>query len=219
MKAAIIFTGSGPILVLTTFEPLESPGFIQRLAARGIAKFIACEVAVDKVKKLYGTRFSVIAGDLSKTDDLRVMDIDGHHVFNSFSFEDMGPPIHSPSAGGAARGLLPRESQPRPEAEEEAEGEWLYVQIDEYCNLVDSSYVPMVGSHITPSIPVQSAEGPQKARFRINGQGIIYNATPEVLNGHHVVLHGRSSPPLGRTDAEPPACRWRFDPAAGWTCV
>lgn len=97
MKAAMVFTGSGPILILTTFESLDSPGLLERLAARGIKKFIAHEVNVEKVKKQYGTRFSVIMGDLSQTDDLRVMDIDGHHVFNSFSFEELGPAVYYPS--------------------------------------------------------------------------------------------------------------------------
>ncbi len=98
MKAALIFTGSGPILVLTTFETLEAPEFIQRLGARGITKFIAHEVSVEDVKKRYGTRFSIILGDLSQSDDLRVMDIDGHHVFNSFAFTELGPAIYYPSS-------------------------------------------------------------------------------------------------------------------------
>jgi len=97
MKAAMIFTGSGPILVLTTYESLESREFVERLGARGIAKFIAHEVSVEKVRKQYGTRFSVIMGDLSQTDDLRVMDIDGHHVFNSFAFDELGEPIYYPA--------------------------------------------------------------------------------------------------------------------------
>ncbi len=97
MKAGLIFTGSGPILVLTTYESLEAPEFIQRLAARGIPKFIAHEVSVEQVKKRYGARFSIILGDLSQSDDLRVMDIDGHHVFNSFSFEELGPAIYHPA--------------------------------------------------------------------------------------------------------------------------
>jgi hypothetical protein len=98
MKAAMIFTGSGPILILTTFEALDSPGLLERLAARGIKKFIGHEVDLEKVKKQYGTRYSVILGDLSQTDDLRVMDIDGHHVFNSFSFDELGPAVyHSPT--------------------------------------------------------------------------------------------------------------------------
>ena len=90
MKAAMVFTGSGPILILTSFDSLEHPTLSEKLGARGITKYIAYEVSVDKVKKLYGTRFSIILGDLSQTDDLRVMDIDGHHVFNSFSFEELG---------------------------------------------------------------------------------------------------------------------------------
>ena len=65
LKAALIFTGSGPILVLTTFESLQAPDFIQKLGARGISKFIAHEVSLELVKERYGTRFSVIMGDLS----------------------------------------------------------------------------------------------------------------------------------------------------------
>jgi len=96
MKAAMVFTGSGPILILTSFDSFEHPSLSEKLAARGIAKYIAYEVSVDKVRKLYGARFSIILGDLSQTDDLRVMDIDGHHVFNSFSFEELEPPIYYP---------------------------------------------------------------------------------------------------------------------------
>jgi len=97
MKAAMIFTGSGPILILTSFESLAHSALSEKLGARGITKYIAYEVSVDKVKKQYGTRFSIILGDLSQTDDMRVMDIDGHHVFNSFSFEELGPPIYYPA--------------------------------------------------------------------------------------------------------------------------
>ncbi len=97
MKAAMVFTGSGPILILTSFDSLQHPTLCEKLGARGISKYITYEVSVDKVKKLYGTRFSIILGDLSQTDDLRVMDIDGHHVFNSFTFEELGPPIYYPA--------------------------------------------------------------------------------------------------------------------------
>jgi len=98
MKAAVVFTGSGPILVLTTFESLSDPAFVERLGARGMKKFIAHEVPVEKVRKMYGNRYEVILGDLSQSDDLRVMDIDGHHVFNSFSFDELGPGVYFPSS-------------------------------------------------------------------------------------------------------------------------
>ena len=97
MKAAMIFTGSGPILILTSFESLADPALSEKLMARGINKYIAYEVSVDKVKRQYGTRFSIILGDLSQTDDMRVMDIDGHHVFNSFSLDELGTPIYYPA--------------------------------------------------------------------------------------------------------------------------
>lgn len=94
MKAGVIFTGTGPILILTTFDSLKEPRLAEKLVARGIRKFIAYEVPVEKVKQKYGTHYSVILGDLSQTDDLRILDIDGHHVFYNFSFEEMGEPYY-----------------------------------------------------------------------------------------------------------------------------
>jgi hypothetical protein len=94
MKAGIIFTGTGPILVLTTFESFKHPKFAEKLSAKGIKKFIAYELPVDKVKERYGAHFSVITSDLHQADDLRVLDYDGHHAFSSFSFEEMGQPIY-----------------------------------------------------------------------------------------------------------------------------
>ncbi len=68
MKAAMIMTGTGPILILTSFDSIEHPGLAEKLETRGINRFIAYEVPVEKVKKMYGMRFSVISGDLSQTD-------------------------------------------------------------------------------------------------------------------------------------------------------
>jgi hypothetical protein len=92
MKAGIVFTGTGPILILTTYDSLKEPRLAEKLKARGMKKFIAYEVPLEKVKQRYGTHFSVIMGDLSQTDDLRILDIDGHHVFLNFTFEEMGDP-------------------------------------------------------------------------------------------------------------------------------
>ena len=94
MKAGIFFTGSGPILVLTTYDSFMEPVFVGKLDAKGIKKFVAREVPVDRVKSLYGNHYSVVMGDLSQSDDLRVMDYNGHNVFYNFSFSEMGDPVY-----------------------------------------------------------------------------------------------------------------------------
>ena len=93
MKAGIFFTGSGPILILASYDSLTNNSFIKKLAVKGIEKFIAYEVPLDIAEKKYGTRFKTIVNDLQDKDDLRVLDWDGHHVFDSFSIKDLGNPI------------------------------------------------------------------------------------------------------------------------------
>jgi hypothetical protein len=46
------------------------------------------------VQKKYGVHFSIVMGDLKQTDDLRVLDYDGYHVFNTFSFKEMGEAVY-----------------------------------------------------------------------------------------------------------------------------
>jgi hypothetical protein len=93
MKAGIFFTGTGPILVLTTYDALDDARLIEKLLAKGIKKFIAYEISEEHVKEKYGMHYKVILGDLHQTNDLRVLDYDGHHVFYNFSFEEFGEPI------------------------------------------------------------------------------------------------------------------------------
>ena len=93
MKAAVILTGTGPILILTSYDALDDEKFVEKLDAKGIKKFIAREVSVDSVKDKYGQHFPVVMGDLKQTDDLRVMDYNGHRVFANFSFAEMGEPV------------------------------------------------------------------------------------------------------------------------------
>ena len=94
MKAGIFFTGTGPILILTSYESLDDPKLVEKLALKGIKKYIAFEIQDDLVKEKYGKHFNVILGDLKQEDDLRVLDYDGHHVFYNFSIDEMGEPIY-----------------------------------------------------------------------------------------------------------------------------
>ena len=93
MKAGIFFTGSGPILILTSFDSFTEPKLIDMLQAKGIKKFIAYEVPEGAVKEKYGNHYNVVMSDLRQIDDLRVLDYDGHHVFYNFSFGDFGEPV------------------------------------------------------------------------------------------------------------------------------
>lgn len=94
MKAGIIFTGTGPILILTTFDSFEDPKLVEKLGIKGIKKFIASEVPLEKAKTKYGNHYTVIMGDLNQTDDLRVLDYNGYNVFHNFSFSELGKPIY-----------------------------------------------------------------------------------------------------------------------------
>lgn len=93
MKAALVLTGSGPILVLTTHDSLTDPDLVARFAAKGIRKFVAFEVPVEEVRARYGAHFDVVMDDLRQEDDLRVVDEDGHRVYADFSLRALGPPV------------------------------------------------------------------------------------------------------------------------------
>ena len=90
MKAGIIFTGTGPILILTTYESFADGKLVEKLGHKGIKKFMAYEVPLDLVRQKYGQQYDMIMKDVKQTDDLRVLDFDGHKIFYSFSFTDLG---------------------------------------------------------------------------------------------------------------------------------
>ena len=92
MKAGVIFTGTGPILILTTFDSFLSEEFADKLRQKGIKKYIACEVDIELCRKRYGQHFDAILKDVKQEDDLRVLDYNGHNVFYIFSFKELGQP-------------------------------------------------------------------------------------------------------------------------------
>lgn len=93
VRAYLVFTGSGPILLLVTFPSLTDPRLLGKLAHKGIAKFIAYEVPVERARALYGATFAAVAGDLAGVEDLRVLDFNGHHIFAAFRLDELGVPI------------------------------------------------------------------------------------------------------------------------------
>ena len=93
MKAGIIFTGTGPILILTSYDSFNDPKFVQKLQAKGIMKYIAYELDVDEVRRKYGAKYDSIMNDVMQEEDLRVLDYNGHNVFYNFSFRELGAPV------------------------------------------------------------------------------------------------------------------------------
>jgi hypothetical protein len=93
MRAYLIFTGSGPILILTTHASVSDERLVAKLKHKGIAKFIGYEVPIDRVRKCYGVPFEVIAADLAGHEDVRVLDFNGHHIFASFRLSELGDPV------------------------------------------------------------------------------------------------------------------------------
>jgi hypothetical protein len=90
MKTYMLITGSGPIVVLTSH-------LIEKLAGKGIQKFIGYEIPIGLAKQRYGAHFSLVQGDVRETDDLRVLDYDGSRAFNLFRFSELGSPLlHEP---------------------------------------------------------------------------------------------------------------------------
>ena len=94
MKAGIIFTGTGPILILTTYDSFDDSKLVEKLKTKGITKYIASELSLDKVKAKYGNQYNVVLGDLHQSDDLRVLDYNGYNVFHNFKFSEMAKPVY-----------------------------------------------------------------------------------------------------------------------------
>ncbi len=91
MKVFLLMTASGPLMILTSHSSIEDPVIIEKLAAKGITKYLAYEVPLELAKQRYTGHFDIVANDLHETDDLRVLDYSGERVFRLFSFAELGP--------------------------------------------------------------------------------------------------------------------------------
>jgi hypothetical protein len=64
MKAYMLMTKSGPIVVLTSHASILDAFLLEKLADKGIEKFIAYEIPIDLAQQQYGAHFTVVRGDL-----------------------------------------------------------------------------------------------------------------------------------------------------------
>ena len=93
MNAFFLFTGSGPLVVLSSHKSIDDPLLLSKLAAKGIDKFIAYSVPIELAQSRYGQHFEVVSKDLKESDDLKVLDFNGARAFHLFTFSEMGPPV------------------------------------------------------------------------------------------------------------------------------
>ena len=94
IRAYIVFAGSGPLLLLSTYPKLTDERMVSKLRYKGIDKFIAYEVQLDAVKERYAGSFANVAKDLEGgEEDLRVLDFNGHQIMANFSLDALGTPI------------------------------------------------------------------------------------------------------------------------------
>ncbi|MDE2006364.1 MAG: hypothetical protein KGI51_07350 [Rhodospirillales bacterium] len=98
MKSVLLLAASGPLVILTSFPSALHPTLLAKLAGKGIRKFIAFDLPLDQVRWRYGGHFTAVMEDLAETDDLRVLDFDGHHIYDLFRFSELGPPVFHESA-------------------------------------------------------------------------------------------------------------------------
>lgn len=103
MQALMLFTGSGPLVILTSHGSVTDPPLLEKLAAKGIDKFIAYEIPLRLAEERYGGHFQVVVRDLHENDDLRVLDYNGNRGFRLFHFDELkGPIVYEAGLGLAA---------------------------------------------------------------------------------------------------------------------
>ena len=93
MKAILLLTASGPMVILTSYDTATAQGLLKKLEAKGVSKFIAYEIPLDAAKNRYGGHFTIVQQDLHESDDLRVLDYSGERVFSLFGFDELGPGV------------------------------------------------------------------------------------------------------------------------------
>ncbi len=94
MKTYFLFVATGALVILTSYDSVTNPELLKRLSAKGINKFIACEIPSDLAEIRYGKHFGIVCQDLYESDDLRVLDYNGQRAFSTFSFKELGSPVY-----------------------------------------------------------------------------------------------------------------------------
>ncbi len=93
IKPVLLFTSRGPLLILSTYPAIHDRELLEKLAAKGIDKFMAWELDEETVGERYGPHYFVVTRDLKDSDDMRILDFAGTRIFERFRFDELGEPI------------------------------------------------------------------------------------------------------------------------------
>jgi len=93
MKAILLLSGSGALTILTSHQSVTEPALLNKLADKGIDKFLAFELPLELTKERYGGHFDVVLHDLHEANDLRILDTNGARAFDLFTFDELKGPI------------------------------------------------------------------------------------------------------------------------------
>jgi hypothetical protein len=93
MKTALLFAGSGPLVIATSYTSLTDPGLLEQLRAKGIEKFIAYEIPLELARQRYAGHFDIVMRGLHESDDLRVLDFNGERAFRLFHLSELDKPV------------------------------------------------------------------------------------------------------------------------------
>ena len=93
MHAYVVFTGSETMLILTSCPSVTDQLLVRKFLDKGITKFIAHELPIKDVQSRNGVPFEMLAADLRRKREVRVLDYNGSRIFNNFSLKDLGEPV------------------------------------------------------------------------------------------------------------------------------
>jgi hypothetical protein len=93
MKSFLLYTANGPVIVLTTFDAVTSPGLLNKLHGKGVDKFMAWELPLPAVQERYAGHYFVVEHDLRETEDVRFLDCSGDRIFRLFQLDALKRPI------------------------------------------------------------------------------------------------------------------------------
>jgi hypothetical protein len=99
VKIALLFAGSGPLVIITSYESFTDPTLLDTFHAIEIDKFIAYEIPIVVVQERYGGHFQVVMRDLHQSDDLRVLDFNGERSLRLFHLNELRVPIMFEGSG------------------------------------------------------------------------------------------------------------------------